>query len=114
MQAVVWVREGSGLAPSDSLEVRAGLWPGCRCAHLGYEADGALSSVIAIAAKQSILSWRGEIDCFAALAMTVIGQSTGSRSRGAMRPEFCISLALMKKEGAGKTGCALHPRSHVR
>ena len=31
-----------------------------------------------------------------------------------MRPKFCISLALMKSEGAGKTGCAPHPRSHVR
>ena len=34
-------------------------------------------------------------------------------SRGAMRPKFCISLALRKSEGAGKTGCALHPRSHA-
>ncbi len=37
-----------------------------------------------------------------------------SRSRGAMRPEFCISFALQKSEGAGKTGCALHPRSRRR
>ena len=27
-------------------------------------------------------------------------------------PEFCISLPLQMQEGAGKTGCALHPRSH--
>ncbi len=26
-------------------------------------------------------------------------------------PKFCISFALGIKEGAGKTGCALHPRS---
>ena len=30
-----------------------------------------------------------------------------------MRPEFCISLALINTEGAGKTGSALHPRSRV-
>src|ERR1700710_1075805 len=33
------------------------------------------------------------------------------RSRGTMRPKFSISFALFNKEGAGKTGCALHPRS---
>ena len=36
------------------------------------------------------------------------------RSRGAMRPRFAGNLALPKKEGAGKTGCALHPRSRVQ
>jgi len=36
---------------------------------------------------------------------------TSSRSRGMICPEFCISFALMKSEGAGKTGCAPHPRS---
>jgi hypothetical protein len=35
-------------------------------------------------------------------------------SRGAMRPKFCISLALRKSEGAGKTGCAPHPRSRAQ
>ena len=29
-------------------------------------------------------------------------------------PEFCISFALIEIEGAGKTGCALHPRSRVQ
>jgi hypothetical protein len=28
-------------------------------------------------------------------------------------PEFCKFVCPQKKEGAGKTGCALHPRSHV-
>ena len=31
-----------------------------------------------------------------------------------MRPKFCISFALFGEEGAGKTGCALHPRSRRR
>ena len=34
-----------------------------------------------------------------------------SRSRGAMRPKFCKKTLPSKSEGAGKTGCALHPRS---
>ena len=29
-------------------------------------------------------------------------------------PEFCKIIRPIKKEGAGKTGCALHPRSHVQ
>src|ERR1700761_7179523 len=29
-------------------------------------------------------------------------------------PSYSISLAPLKVEGAGKTGCALHPRSHVQ
>jgi hypothetical protein len=36
------------------------------------------------------------------------------RSRGAVRPKFCRSFALENREGAGKTGCALHPRSRVQ
>ena len=55
------------------------------------------------------LSFGGQV---ASLAKTLIGQNTTSRSRGADRPEFSISFALRRKEGAGKTGCALHPRSH--
>ena len=39
---------------------------------------------------------------------------TTSHSRGMICPKFCISFAPQKSEGAGKTGCALHPRSHVR
>ena len=30
------------------------------------------------------------------------------------RPRFAIILSLLEKEGAGKTGCALHPRSRVQ
>jgi hypothetical protein len=29
-------------------------------------------------------------------------------------PEVCIFVALFESEGAGKTGCLLHPRSRVR
>jgi hypothetical protein len=38
---------------------------------------------------------------------------SGEHSRGAMRPEFCKKTLPSKSEGAGKTGCALHPRSRV-
>ena len=54
---------------------------------------------------------RGEMDCFAALAMTA---DIPSPSRGAGRPRFSSSFALYETEGAGKTGCTLHPRSHVQ
>src|SRR6266508_888716 len=37
-----------------------------------------------------------------------------SRSRDALRPRFASSFALFEIEGAGKTGCLLHPRSRVR
>src|SRR5437868_5564468 len=37
-----------------------------------------------------------------------------SRSRGASRPRFASLFALFETEGAGKTGCLLHPRSRVR
>src|ERR1700738_4032040 len=46
------------------------------------------------------------------LAMTLTG--TSPRSRGARRPEFCGSFRPLKTEGAGKAGCALHPRSRVQ
>src|SRR3954447_1330786 len=36
-----------------------------------------------------------------------------SRSRGADRPRFASNLYPLQTEGAGKTGCALHPRSRV-
>jgi len=39
---------------------------------------------------------------------------TTSCSRDAMRPKLCISFALRRSEGAGKAGCALHPRSRRR
>jgi hypothetical protein len=37
-----------------------------------------------------------------------------SRSRGALRPRLASSLPSSNSEGAGKTGCLLHPRSRVR
>src|SRR4051812_31240162 len=37
-----------------------------------------------------------------------------SCSRGAVRPRFELRLSLQNLEGAGKTGCLLHPRSRVR
>ena len=36
-----------------------------------------------------------------------------SPSRGSKSPRFACSLSPSKTEGAGKTGCALHPRSRV-
>ena len=41
--------------------------------------------------------------------------NTTSHSRDALRPRFLHLLsALFEIEGAGKTGCLLHPRSRVR
>jgi hypothetical protein len=40
--------------------------------------------------------------------------NAASRPRGAMRPSFASIAALEKQEGAGKAGCALHPRSRVQ
>src|SRR5439155_2547992 len=37
-----------------------------------------------------------------------------SPSRGADHPRFASNLAPLRTEGAGKTGCLLHPRSRVR
>src|SRR6187399_2644470 len=37
-----------------------------------------------------------------------------SHSRGASRPRFASRLPSSRTEGAGKTGCLLHPRSRVR
>src|ERR1700733_6562369 len=36
------------------------------------------------------------------------------RSRGAILPRFCKFVSPKEKEGAGKTGCTLHPRSRVQ
>ena len=81
---------------------------------------GVPPAVIASAAKQSILSLLGGMDCFATLAMTLrefqlISNSryTNAISRGMSLPEVCVSLSL-KREGAGNAGCALHPRSRVQ
>ena len=53
------------------------------------------------------LSYGGQVTRPTALNMA-------SRSRGAMRPSFAGPLSLLEREGAGKTGCALHPRSRVQ
>src|ERR1700694_5008639 len=53
-------------------------------------------------------------DVAALIRATKLITNTTSRSRGAMRPEFCWKPRPRKAEGAGKTGCALHPRSRVR
>src|SRR6202171_5652870 len=37
-----------------------------------------------------------------------------SHSHGALRPSFSFHFRPRKSEGAGKTGCALHPRSRVQ
>jgi len=39
---------------------------------------------------------------------------TQLRSPGASRPKFYKDLPCSNQEGAGKTGCALHPRSRVQ
>src|SRR3954452_20421994 len=45
--------------------------------------------------------------------MTLNITDTASRSRGSIRPRFAIQFPPSPMEGAGKTGCALHPRSRV-
>src|SRR5215212_1034500 len=51
------------------------------------------------------------MDCFAALAMTV---DIVSPSRDVIARGLHLRLPSSKTEGAGKTGCLLHPRSRVR
>jgi hypothetical protein len=51
------------------------------------------------------------MDCFAALAMTT-KRTTSFPRRDA--PGLCMNYSPKKIEGAGKTGCALHPRSRVQ
>ena len=41
-------------------------------------------------------------------------ENTLSRSRGALRPRLAINFPPSLSEGAGKTGCLLHPRSRVQ
>ena len=74
-------------------------------------------TVIASEAKQSISPRQERMDCFVASAPrnddTPIATMT-PHSRGAVRPRFCRNVAPKNTEGAGKTGCALHPRSRVQ
>jgi hypothetical protein len=81
-----------------------------------------LWNVIASEAKQSIVRHNERMDCFASLAMTAENDAPStaatadmtSRSRDMKLPEVCIFVRPLEKEGAGKTGCALHPRSRVQ
>ena len=44
-----------------------------------------------------------------------VSTNTASRSRGSLRPRFEFDChPLREQEGAGKAGCALHPRSRVQ
>src|SRR6266576_3347350 len=54
------------------------------------------------------------MDCFVAFAPRNDGGYSFAISRR-IAPEVCYQLpALPRTEGAGKTGCLLHPRSRVR
>src|SRR6266403_2044428 len=44
----------------------------------------------------------------------MLNPDTTLRSRGAMRPRFASIFTPRKQEGAGKAGCALHPRSRAQ
>ncbi len=60
-------------------------------------------------------SFRGTIlDCFVASLLAMTSADTAPRSRGAMRPRFAGFPRPLWTEGAGKTGCPLHPRSRVQ
>jgi hypothetical protein len=48
------------------------------------------------------------------IASLIRATNTLSYSRGAMRRSFAFRLPSKDEEGAGKTGCALHPRSRRR
>ncbi len=60
-----------------------------------------------IPSSLSLLAMTAEIDSHSSTDML-------SRSRGASRPSFALIFRAQKTEGAGKTGCALHPRSRVQ
>ena len=54
---------------------------------------------------------RGVLDHPHSRVMTTEYDSAFSRHE---MPEVCFGFALFQTEGAGKTGCALHPRSRVQ
>ena len=64
----------------------------------------------------SITAVSGILDHPLSRVMTVVGvfTNTPSHSRGACRPRFAVYCRPRKEEGAGKAGCALHPRSRVQ
>ena len=58
----------------------------------------------------SAVAWRTSL-----IQLSNSDEGASPRSRGAMRPEFCVALhPPSSTEGAGKAGCALHPRSRVQ
>jgi len=59
----------------------------------------------------SIITVSGILDHPPARVMTAEYEATISRHNA---PEVCIFVFPRKSEGAGKTGCLLHPRSRVR
>ena len=59
----------------------------------------------------SIIDASGILDHPPSRVMTVECEVAISRHE---LPEFCLKLLALKSEGAGKTGCLLHPRSRVR
>jgi hypothetical protein len=78
-------------------------------------------------AKQSIARHKERMDCFVASAFArrrASADKSAPRNDGRrhgfafsrpVAPEVCQSISLpSKKEGAGKAGCALHPRSRVQ
>jgi hypothetical protein len=70
----------------------------------------AFEIVIASAAKQSILSFRCCMDCFAALAMT----QTHFRDLAARCARGLQKFSAPKTEGVGNAGCPMHPQPRVR
>src|SRR5260221_4250964 len=81
------------------------------------------SAVIASAAKQSIsqhVRKHGLLRCarndVGNVGLMYLQQrdDVTPHSRGMIRPRFAKTSALANEEGAGKTGCTLHPRSRVQ
>jgi hypothetical protein len=63
------------------------------------------------ATKQSILSLRGEMDCFASLAMTISTHAFAISRRDA--PEL-LQKFFRPTEGVGNAGCPPHPQPRVQ
>ncbi len=64
-----------------------------------------VSAVIASEAKQSILQRKERVDCFAALAMTLIESRIPLRSRDAERPRRCYYLRAQRAWGTPGARC---------
>src|ERR1700730_7483170 len=67
------------------------------------------------ATKQSIARRKGRMDCFVARAPRNDVERHGFAFSRRVAPEVLQIVPPSKRtEGAGKTGCALHPRSRVQ